>query len=170
MVFKPKSLFPTILFGVMEKSDNKLLSEQFLLKFGLKRYPTFIHNSVGYNFVYGLELLEEGEIINRQNIELVNIFIKEIKKLFSINFDLPKEHLCIFGNFSICKSIENYNFDDNTKYNDLNKYLLLLNKNLLNNKIIDDNDIYCNDSTSNSSDSSDDLDKLTDLEHLINKL
>jgi len=109
------SLFsPTILYGVQELSDYKLLSKQFLKEFGMCRLPTLINVDTGHNYVYGIYLtlddIKENKFDDKK--EKVDIFIKIMKEKYGFEMGSPEIHLCLDGKSKLDSHVIYYGFDE----------------------------------------------------------
>jgi len=107
------TFIPSILYGVLEKSENKVLSTPFLKKHNLYRLPTFINNTNGYNFVYGVKIILSD--INKdvfEGKEYIENFINYMKNEYDIMYETPDIHICIEGNYKLDSIMHSYQFDD----------------------------------------------------------
>jgi hypothetical protein len=119
---------PVLVYGIHEPTDNKILNKQFLKIFNIKRYPTYIHNSYGYNFIYGIPIklnnnlndVAEFSLKEKRHLKKIknniNNFMEYMKKNYEIDFKDSDYHLCLDGKYNINHHIDFY-LDE---YDDLN--------------------------------------------------
>jgi hypothetical protein len=103
---------PTVLYGVNEKSENKVLSTRFLKTHKLCKYPTYIHNTRGYNFVYGIEMqLSDINTDTFEGKKCVEDFILFMSDTYDIKYEASEVHICIDGDYSLDTNTHAYKFD-----------------------------------------------------------
>jgi hypothetical protein len=166
------SYTPCILYGVMEKSDNKVLSENFLKTHSLQRFASHICNTNGYGYVYGV-LIELSDI-NKEDFEgkqtVIN-FVKYMEDTYDIIYENADFYMCIQGDYIINNNL--YSFDHDI---DINRYYTISSDTSSDDNISNGSCSSISSSGSNSEsepepeDKQQELKSINDIEDIMNRI
>lgn len=89
---------PTLVYGVEEDHWDKVLNNDFLKTYNVKRYFRILTKSLcSEQFVYGIEVTVEEALTISVCTEKVDEFVTKLKEDYDIDLGEPDLYLCIDG-------------------------------------------------------------------------